>query len=68
MNRAIINLNVDIKEINSKIYQEHKDLVELDNLNILYVTLTRAKEELYILANEKLTRKGDENLNYFSDK
>jgi len=32
----------------------------------LYVTLTRPKEELYILANEKLTRKGDENLNYFS--
>ncbi len=66
LNRAIINLNADIKGINSKIYQEHKDLVELDNLNILYVTLTRAKEELYILANEKLTRKGDENLNYFS--
>ena len=66
LNRAIINLNVDIKEINSKIYQQHKDLVEIDNLNILYVTLTRAKEELYVLANEKLTRKGDENLNYFS--
>ena len=66
LNRAIINLNADIKEINSKIYQQHKDLVEIDNLNILYVTLTRAKEELYILANEKLTRKGDENLNYFS--
>ena len=66
LNRAIINLNADIKEINSKIYQQHKDLVEIDNLNILYVTLTRAKEELYILANEKLTRKGGENLNYFS--
>ena len=66
LNRAIINLNADIKEINSKIYQQHKDLVEIDNLNILYVTLTRAKEELYVLANEKLTRKGDENLNYFS--
>ena len=66
LNRAIINLNADIKEINSEIYQQHKDLVEIDNLNILYVTLTRAKEELYILANEKLTRKGDENLNYFS--
>ena len=66
LNRVIINLNADIKEINSKIYQQHKDLVEIDNLNILYVTLTRAKEELYILANEKLTRKGDENLNYFS--
>ena len=66
LNRAIINLNADIKEINSKIYQQHKDLVEIDNLNILYVTLTRSKEELYILANEKLTRKGDENLNYFS--
>ena len=66
LNRAIINLNADIKEINSEIYQQHKDLVEIDNLNILYVTLTRAKEELYILANEKLTRKGGENLNYFS--
>ena len=66
LNRAIINLNTDIKEIDNKIYQQHKDLVEIDNLNILYVTLTRAKEELYILADEKLTSKGDENLNYFS--
>ena len=57
LNRAIINLNSDIKEINSKIYQQHKDLVEIDNLNILYVTLTRPKEELYILANRKLTKK-----------
>ena len=66
LNRAIINLNSDIKEIDSKIYQQHKDLVEIDNLNILYVTLTRAKEELYILADEKLTNKGEENLNYLS--
>ena len=66
LNRAIINLNSDIKEIDPKIYQQHKDLVEIDNLNILYVTLTRAKEELYILADEKLTNKGDENLNYLS--
>lgn len=66
LNRAIINLNSDIKEIDPKIYQQHKDLVEIDNLNILYVTLTRAKEELYILADEKLTNKGEENLNYLS--
>ena len=66
LNRAIINLNTDIKEIDSRIYQQHKDLVEIDNLNILYVTLTRAKEQLYILANEKLTKNGEENLNYFS--
>ncbi len=66
LNRAIINLNADIKEIDSTIYNQHKDLVEIDNLNILYVTLTRAKEQLYILANEKLTKNGEENLNYFS--
>ena len=66
LNRAIINLNSDIKQIDPKIYQQHKDLVEIDNLNILYVTLTRAKEELYILADEKLTNKGEENLNYLS--
>ena len=66
LNRAIINLNADIKEIDSTTYQQHKDSVEIDNLNILYVTLTRAKDELYVLADEKLTRRGDENLNYFS--
>ena len=66
LNRAIINLNADIKEIDKKIYQKNKDLAEIDNLNILYVSLTRAKDELYILADEKLTRNGDENLNYFS--
>ena len=49
LNRAIINLNADIKEINSKIYQQHKDLVEIDNLNILYVTLTRQKKNFIFL-------------------
>lgn len=48
-----INFNKDIEnygEIGSRIYQERKETVELDNINLLYVTLTRAVEQLYIFA------------------
>ncbi len=42
-----------------QIYKEQQEELELDNFNLLYVTLTRAKEQLYIIsenteANDKL--------------
>jgi ATP-dependent exoDNAse (exonuclease V) beta subunit len=36
-------------EVGKKIYQAHRDELELDNFNLLYVTLTRAIEQLYII-------------------
>lgn len=50
---AQINFKSDIKnysEIGKLIYQNHRSQLELDSINLLYVTLTRAVEKLYIFA------------------
>ena len=44
------NLKSAGKEFN-KLYEKHKEKVLLDNLNILYVALTRPKSRLYILTS-----------------
>ena len=36
-----------------EIYQAHRDELELDNFNLLYVVLTRAVEQLYIIGEPK---------------
>ena len=36
----------------ARIYKERKETVELDNINLLYVTLTRAVEQLYVFAKK----------------
>ena len=36
-----------------EIYQEHRNELELDNFNLLYVALTRAVEQLYIIVEPK---------------
>jgi ATP-dependent exoDNAse (exonuclease V) beta subunit len=42
----------DYSDLGATIYNEHQCKLELDNLNLLYVTLTRAAEELYIFAEK----------------
>ena len=56
-------LNFGTKELQA-IYEEHKAKVLLDNLNILYVALTRPKTRLYIFTSSK--ERGN-NLNVFFD-
>ena len=46
------------------IYNEHQNKLELDNLNLLYVTLTRAAEELYIFASKPETPKNNIPMRY----
>ena len=36
-----------------QLYQKHRDELELDNFNLLYVALTRAVEQLYIIGETK---------------
>lgn len=36
-----------------RLYQERKDEITLDNYNLLYVTFTRAVEQLYIISEDK---------------
>ncbi|WP_242203137.1 UvrD-helicase domain-containing protein [Aestuariivivens insulae] len=50
---TLINFNKDFEhygEIGKTIYNNHKSEQELDNINLLYVALTRAVEQLYVIS------------------
>ncbi len=52
-NEAQINYKTEIAnygEIGEQMYLDHKSRLELDNINLLYVTLTRAVEKLYVFS------------------
>lgn len=46
-------------------YLQRREELELDSFNLLYVALTRAMEQLYVITEKKLT-KGVEKKNYYS--
>ena len=48
------------------IYDQKKQEELLDNINVLYVALTRAEEQLYIISNMNLTSKGEVKTNNMS--
>jgi len=51
--KTLINFNSDVEnygEIGQEIYTKHKAEQELDNINLLYVTLTRPVEQLHIIS------------------
>ena len=48
------------------IYDQKKQEELLDNINVLYVALTRAEEQLYIISNMNLTSKGEVQTNNMS--
>jgi len=53
---ALINYNNSLKEIGEigkKLYNSQRLALELDNFNLLYVALTRAEEQLYIISEHK---------------
>ena len=65
----LMNFNKDVELYNSdckSIFDHHKSKQEIDNINLLYVTLTRAKNELYIIGSQCLDKNGQENLNLYS--
>lgn len=43
----------------SLVYNQKKQEELLDNINVLYVALTRAEEQLYVISNMNLTSKGE---------
>ena len=50
---AQINYKAEIAnygKLGEKMYAEHRSQLELDNINLLYVTLTRAVEKLFVFA------------------
>ena len=48
-------------DIGEQIYSEHQSQQELDNINLLYVVLTRAVEQLYIISKKDINSKGEVN-------
>ena len=64
-----INLNKDLEPLNNFgqiVYNDHRSKLELDNINLLYVTLTRPIEQLYIIGKKDLDRNGQGNSKTYS--
>ena len=55
-----------VSEEGLQLYEEQRKELELDNFNLLYVALTRAVEQLYIITEKKISSKGIENTNHYS--
>ena len=65
----LLPFNKDLSHVNAKgleIYNQQREELELDNFNLLYVALTRAVEQLYIITEKKISSKGIENTNFYS--
>ncbi len=65
----MVSLTKEIQYVNKQgkeIYDERRTELELDSFNLLYVALTRAAEQLHIITEKKLDKKGIENPRYYS--
>ncbi|TXD54192.1 MULTISPECIES: UvrD-helicase domain-containing protein [unclassified Polaribacter] len=65
----LLPYNKELSHVNNtglEIYNEQREELELDNFNLLYVSLTRAVEQLHIITEKKLSSKGEENTNFYS--
>lgn len=60
--KALVDSNKEVAQYGDKaseLYFIKSQEELLDNINILYVTLTRAEEQLYIISNRNFTSKGE---------
>jgi ATP-dependent exoDNAse (exonuclease V) beta subunit len=65
----LLNYNKDFELFGSEgaaVFKDHQSKLELDNINLLYVALTRAVEQLYIVGNAAVAKNGAENLKTYS--
>ncbi|GAA4305253.1 UvrD-helicase domain-containing protein [Aestuariibaculum suncheonense] len=66
---TLLNFNKDFEyygDVGLNIYTNHRSEQELDNINLLYVALTRPVEHLYIISTKDLNTKGEVNSNKYS--
>jgi ATP-dependent exoDNAse (exonuclease V) beta subunit len=56
-----------IGEQGKQLFEQRREELELDNFNLLYVTLTRAVEQLYVITEDKTGGKDVENIKCTSD-
>jgi ATP-dependent exoDNAse (exonuclease V) beta subunit len=65
----LIDYKKDLSLINERgleIYEQQREELELDSFNLLYVSLTRAVEQLHVITEKKISAKGAENVNHYS--
>lgn len=68
-NEVYLNLNKNIEEVDQQgkeISIQHRSELELDNINLLYVALTRPVEQLYIIGKKDTEFKEMEKCNTYS--
>ncbi len=65
----LLNYGKDVEhfgDTGNEIYQTHQSQLELDNINLLYVVLTRAIGQLFIISKKDISSKGIVNENTFA--
>ncbi len=65
----LLPYNKELSHVNNtclNIYNKQREELELDNFNLLYVSLTRAVEQLHIITEKKISSKGEEKINFYS--
>jgi ATP-dependent exoDNAse (exonuclease V) beta subunit len=55
-----------VDKTSNNLYNKRQETLQFDSYNLLYVTLTRAVEQLYILTDYRLDKNGIENTKYYS--
>ncbi|MFV0540400.1 MAG: UvrD-helicase domain-containing protein [Aestuariibaculum sp.] len=66
---TLLNFNKDFEyfgEIGQQIYNRHRTEQELDNINLLYVALTRPVEQIHIISKKDISAKGEVNTNTYA--
>ena len=66
---TLLNFNNDFEnygEEGLRIFNKHKSEQELDNINLLYVVLTRAVEQMHIISTKDVSSKGEVNIKKYS--
>ncbi|OEK09593.1 DNA helicase UvrD [Flavivirga aquatica] len=66
---TLLNYNKDFEHYGEEgqyIYNKHQSEQELDNINLLYVTLTRPVEQLFIISKKDISAKGEVNNKKYS--
>ncbi len=60
--KALVSKNKEVERFGAEaasVYQQKKEEDLLDNINVLYVALTRAEEQLYIISGMNIGKNGD---------
>jgi ATP-dependent exoDNAse (exonuclease V) beta subunit len=66
---TLLNFNKDFEDYSDEgndIYNTRQSELELDNINLLYVALTRPVEQLYVISKKDISAKGEVNSKKYS--